>query len=174
MDALKPGPESTHVIGSNLAERKQMGSDVFCANTLDELADYLGYTGAAKQTFLDSIAHYNELCNSEMGDTDFGKEKEFMIAIDTPPFYGGLAGGGPMGAGKPHSASPMMVTMSGLLTDKHQNVLNKDWQPIKGLYAAGNCMGNRFGMGYTTPFSGCSVGMAMTHGYTAAKEIAKL
>ena len=174
MDALVPGPEPGFVIGSMLAERKMMGSNVFCANTLDELADYLGYAGEAKQTFLNSIAHYNELCKSQMGDTDFGKEKEYMIAIETPPFYGGVSGGGPMGAGNPHSSAPMMVTMSGLLTDKHQNVLNKDWKPIKGLYTAGNSMGNRFGMGYTTPFSGCSVGMAMTHGYLAAKNIAKL
>jgi hypothetical protein len=172
MDALTPGPEPTFIIGSNLAERKQMGGDVFCANTLDELADYLGYADAAKQTFLASIKHYNELCKSEMGDTDFGKEKSMMISLETPPFYGGVAGGGFGGA--PHTATPMMVTMSGLLTDKHQNVLSKDWQTIKGLYACGNTLGGRFGMGYTTPFSGCSVGMAMTHGYTAAKIIAKL
>lgn len=173
MDALQPGPEPTWVIGSNLAERKQMGGNVYCANTLDELADYMGYAGDAKQTFLDSIAHYNELCKSEMGDTDFGKDKQYMTAIETPPFYGGTAAGGMMPS-VPHTAMPSMVTMSGLITDKHQNVLNKDWQPIKGLYTCGNSLGGRFGMGYTTPFSGCSVGMAMTHGYTAAKIIAKL
>jgi hypothetical protein len=174
MDALKPGPEATFVIGSNLAERKMMGGNVFCANTLDELADYLGYSGSAKTTFLASIKRYNELCKSPDGDTDYGKDKEFMIPVETAPFYGGVAGGGPMGGGDPHSTMPMMVTMSGLVTDKHQNVINKDWTPIKGLYAAGNCLGGRFGMGYSTPMAGCSVGMAITHGYTAAKNIAKL
>jgi predicted oxidoreductase len=67
-----------------------------------------------------------------------------------------------------------MVTMSGLVTDKDQNVLDKNWEPIKGLYASGNCLGGRYGMGYSTPFAGNSVGMAITHGYTAAKVIAKL
>jgi hypothetical protein len=146
---------------------------VFAANTLDELADYLGYSGDAKQAFLASIAHYNELCNSADGDTDYGKDKEFMIPIDTPPFIGGTAGGG-FGPSVPHSSMPMMVTMSGLITDKSQNVLNTDWEPIKGLYACGNCLGGRYGMGYNTPFAGNSVGMAITHGYTASKVIAKL
>lgn len=173
MDALVPGPEASFVIGANLAERKMMGGDVFCANTLDELAGYLGYEGDAKATFLESIAHYNEMCTSAEGDTDYGKDKAFMVPVDTPPFYGGVAGGGPMGGGSPHSASPSMVTMSGLITDKTQNVLNTEWLPIKGLYAAGNCLGGRFGMNYNTPFAGCSVGMAMTHGYTAAKFIAQ-
>ena len=67
-----------------------------------------------------------------------------------------------------------MVTMSGLITDKNLNVLNHDWHGIKGLYACGNCLGNRFGMAYSTPVAGCSIGMAMTHGYMASKIIAAL
>ena len=39
-----------------------VGVEVSAANTLEELADLLGYEGEAKQNFLDSIAHYNELC----------------------------------------------------------------------------------------------------------------
>ena len=42
--------------------------------------------------------------------------------------------------------------------------MNKDWEPIEGLYVAGNCLGGRYGFGYSTPFAGNSVGMAMTHG----------
>jgi hypothetical protein len=173
MDALTPGPEPTFVIGANLAERKMMGGDVYCASTLEDMADYLGYTDDARQAFLESIAHYNELCESQMGDTDYGKDKQFMVPVNTPPYYAGVAGGGPFGSGNPHGSTPMMVTMSGLMTDRHQNVLNRDWVPIKGLYAAGNCLGGRFGPNYSTPFAGCSVGMAITHGYTAAKEVAK-
>jgi len=173
MDALQPGPEAQTVVGANLAERKMMSGLVFCANTLDELAGYMGYEGDAKATFLASIAHYNELCNST-GDIDYGKDKGFMVPVDAPPFYGGVATSWGPGPTNPHSTAPMMVTMSGLITNKHQNVLNTNWEPIKGLYACGNCLGGRFGMGYNTPFAGCSVGMAITHGYTASKEIAKL
>ena len=73
-----------------------------------------------------------------------------------------------------HYSSPSMVTLSGLVTDETQNVLTTDWKPIKGLYAAGNCLGGRYGFGYSTPFAGNSVGMAMTHGYMAGKIMAAL
>ena len=165
MDALVPSDEATFVTGAMVGERKTMGGQVFCAETLEDLAGLLGYEGDAKQTFLDSIARYNELCASEDGDTDYGKDKKYMVPIDTPPFYGGTARGG-------HSANPMMVTMNGLITDKNLNVLKSDWTPIEGLYAVGNSLGNRFGMGYSTPVAGCSIGMAMTHGYMASKIIA--
>jgi predicted oxidoreductase len=66
----------------------------------------------------------------------------------------------------------MMVTMSGLVTDETQNVLNHDWEPIEGLYAAGNTLGGRYGFGYSTPFAGNSVGMAMTHGWIAGHQVA--
>ena len=61
---------------------------------------------------------------------------------------------------------------NGVITDETQNVLNKDWEPIEGLYVAGNCLGGRYGFGYSTPFAGNSVGMAMTHGWTAGHQVA--
>ena len=161
MDAVEIGnAEGTFVIGANLAERKMMGGTVYGAETLDELADMLGYADEAKENFLSSIEHYNELCYSEDGDTDYGKDKAYMVPIDTPPFYGGTGS-------LSHSSRPSMVTMSGLITDGSQNVLDTSWNPIKGLYAAGNCLGGRYGIGYSTPFAGNSVGMAMTHGWLA-------
>ena len=45
---------------------------------------------------------------------------------------------------------------------------------IKGLYAAGNCLGQRYGVGYSTPSAGNSIGMAMTHGRVAGKIMAAL
>lgn len=120
--------------------------------------------GAAKQNFLDSIAHYNELCYAGV-DSDYGKDAPYMVPIDTAPFFGGTSSTG-------HSSNPMMVTMSGVITDETQNVLNKDWEPIEGLYVAGNCLGGRYGFGYSTPFAGNSVGMAMTHGWTAGHQVA--
>ena len=160
-------PEGSQVISANLAERKMMKGTVFAANTIDELATLLGYEGEAASEFVKSVEHYNELCNSQDGDTDFGKDKAYMVPIDTPPFYGGT---GQLS----HYSSPSMVTLSGLVTDETQNVLTTDWKPIKGLYAAGNCLGGRYGFGYSTPFAGNSVGMAMTHGWLAGKTVANL
>lgn len=159
--------EGYEVVGANLAERKMMKGTVFAANTLEELATILGYEGDAATEFVKSIEHYNELCRSADGDTDFGKDAAYLAPIETPPFYGGK---GQLS----HSSTPMMVTMSGLVSDESQNVLKTDWTPIKGLYAAGNCLGGRYGFGYSTPFAGNSVGMAMTHGWLAGKTVANL
>ena len=97
---------------ANLAERTQMAGTIYRADTLDELADLLGYKGAAKQNFLDSIAHYNELCYAGV-DSDYGKDAPYMVPIDTAPFFGGTSSTG-------HSSNPMMVTMSGVITDETQ------------------------------------------------------
>ena len=39
-----------------------------------------------------------------------------------------------------------------------------DKEPIPGLYATGNCCGRRWGVQYSTPFPGVSIGMAWTLG----------
>ncbi|MCD7817575.1 MAG: FAD-binding protein [Lachnospiraceae bacterium] len=160
MDAAVPGQEN-EVTSANLAPRSK--STIYCADTLDELADMLGYTGDAKTNFLASIEHYNELCEAG-ADTDYGKDAAYMIPVNTAPFYGGVSS-------TSHSSNPMMVTMSGMVTDETQNVLNQDWEPIEGRYVAGNCLGGRYGLGYSTPFAGNSVGMAMTHGWIAGHQV---
>ena len=50
------------------------------ADTLDELADKLGFEGQYKENFLKSIERYNELCDKGI-DLDFGKQKKDMTPI---------------------------------------------------------------------------------------------
>lgn len=163
MDALVSGPEGGTIRGCTVAER--MESTVIKADTLEELADYLGYTGTAKETFLASIEAYNQLCYAGK-DTDYGKDASCMIPVDEAPFYA-------VKSEKNDKPTPMMVTMSGLVTDKRQNVLDMSGKKIKGLYAAGNCLGGRYGLGYSTPCAGNSIGMAVTHGRLAGQFISE-
>lgn len=165
MNAIKSGKEGGEVNGCTIAERGY--STVIKADTLEDLAGYLEIEGEAKQTFLDSIAHYNELCAAGE-DTDFGKDPSAMIPVNEAPFYAVV---GNLGS---RSASPSMVTMSGLMTDKNLNVMNEEYQPIKGLYAAGNSLGGRYGTGYSTPCAGNSIGMAVTHGRVAGTTVGSL
>jgi len=53
-------------------------------------------------------------------------------------------------------------------------VLNSDFKPIKGLYAAGNNAGGRYIVVYQSPLSGISIGMAMTEGYMLGERLAAL
>ena len=67
-----------------------------------------------------------------------------------------------------------LVTLCGMLTDDKQNVLDVNRKPIKGLYVAGNTLGGRYGLAYSTPTGGNSIGMALTHGRVVGKLVAGL
>lgn len=162
MDAIEPGAEPGQVKNCTIAERGY--SNVYKAETLEELAEYMEVEDV--DTFIASISHYNELCNAG-ADTDFGKRVSAMIPVDEAPYYGVV---GTLGS---RSASPSMVTMSGVMTDPELNVLNAEYEAIPNLYTAGNSLGGRYGTGYSTPCAGNSIGMAVTHGYLAGKNVCK-
>jgi hypothetical protein len=162
---LGTGAKGGTVRCCTVAERQT--STVYAADTLEELAGYLGYTGDLVQTFVETIKHYNELCYAGV-DRDFGKDAKAMIPVDEPPFYGckGRGAGGMRSLGG-------MATLAGLMTDDKLRVLNKEGKPIKGLFVCGNTLGGRYGLGYSTPFAGNSIGMALTHGWLAGRFAAE-
>jgi hypothetical protein len=160
---MAAGAKGAPVRGITVAERNP--ATVYGANTLEELAGYLGYTGDAATAFLASIKRYNELCAKGVDD-DFGKDKKAMIPIDTAPFYGCVASNtGKMSIG--------LVTLAGMVTNDNLQVLDKTYKPIKGLYVSGNTLGGRYGEAYVTPYAGNSVGMALTHGWLVGKIMTK-
>ena len=55
-----------------------------------------------------------------------------------------------------------------------QTVLNRDFEPIPGLYATGNCSGRRFGVQYTTSLPGQSISIAQTLGREVGYYVAKM
>jgi fumarate reductase flavoprotein subunit len=153
-----------------------MGGGVYCANTIEELLDYMDcYKGETKKKAFASIKRYNE--QAEKGaDNDFGKDARIMkaTAIKDPPFYGTVNRGGGGGMAGMMGLSPGLVTTTGIDTDADGHVLDSQYTPIKGLYAAGNNAGGRFITIYQSPLAGISVGMAMTEGYMLGERLAAL
>ena len=126
------------------------------ADTLEELVAQLGLDETAQQTLLASIARYNELCEAGV-DSDFGKTAERMFPIVKAPFYATKI-----------SAGAMLVCLGGLSVDPVSlNVVDYDYQPIEGLYAAGNNMGGRILQDYPVAIGGVSHATAMTFGWLA-------
>jgi hypothetical protein len=158
MAAIQVGASGGQVENCTIAERGY--TTVIAANTLKELAGYMGVEDV--DTFLASIAEYNTMCYAG-ADSAYGKDASAMIPVDEAPFYGIT---GTVGS---RSASPSMVTMSGLETNTKLQVLNESYEPIGGLYACGNSLGGRYGTGYATPTAGNSIGMACTHGRLAGQ-----
>jgi len=171
LDHVKPGPQKYSWGG--LVPVRQIGwrlpGDLYCANTIEELLDYMGcYKGETRKKALASIKRYNEMCKNGI-DEDFGKDRHIMKLTELKDslFYGTLNKGGGMGMG-------VGYTFVGLDTDAEGRVLNSEFKPIKGLYAAGNNAGNRFIARYQTPMAGLSIGMAVTEGCLLGERLADL
>ena len=81
-----------------------------------------------------------------------------VAPLDRPPYYAVRLVPGDIG------------TFAGLEADASARVLDKDGQPIPGLYAAGNDMASV--MGGTYPGAGITIGPALTFGYIAGRHLA--
>ena len=142
------------------SEREQW--PVYAANSLEELADLLGYEGEARKNWFDSIARYNELCYKGYDD-DYGKDPCTLIPIDEPPFYAGKA---------TNSRGPGFGGLNlGFMVTSDMQIRTESGAPIPGLYAAGNCIGGRHALYYPTPVAGNHIGTAMTLGRVLGKKL---
>ena len=115
------------------------------ADTLDELADLLGYEGEFKENFLKSIERYNELCDGGV-DLDFGKQKKDLTPVKNGPFYGIAVG------------EWLLATMNGVRVNTNLEAVNAEGDAIPGLYVIGNDMGGFFSNSYPQMFGGTAHG----------------
>ncbi len=139
-----------------------MSSNNFIADdTLEGLADQLGFDEQAKANFLAQVEQYNQYCDDGV-DQQFGRSPEVLFPVSKAPFY--AVEFDPV-------LGETMVACGGLITDGEQNCLDKNYEPIPGLYASGNDCGRRFGYEYVTPIPGCSLGFAITLGRECGKSV---
>ncbi len=137
------------------------GSDTFVkADTLDELADKLGFEDDDKEAFLATCDRYNELYDAQE-DSDYGKEAYRLSELRTPPFYGCWFG------------ASLLCTLDGLHINSRMQVLDADWQPIEGLYAAGDASGDFFDTNYPEYIPGLACCRSVTEGRYCVKSIAE-
>ncbi len=125
------------------------------ADTLEELADKLGFEGEFKENFLKSIERYNELCAGGV-DLDFGKQKKDMTPILKAPFYGIALG------------SWLLATMNGVRVNTNLQAIKPDGSAIDGLYVVGNDMGGFFANSYPQMFGGTAQGKTVCFARLAA------
>ena len=125
------------------------------ADSLDELADKLGFEGQFKENFLKSVERYNELCDGGV-DLDFGKQKKDMTPIKQGPFYGIAIG------------EWLLATMNGVRVNTNLQAIKPDGEAIEGLYVVGNDMGGFFANSYPQMFGGTAQGKAVCFARLAA------
>lgn len=134
---------------------------LFKCDTLDELADKMGFTGAAKDTFLATVERYNELCDKQ-NDEDFGKPAYRLSAIRTAPFYGCWLG------------ASLLTTEQGIAINEKGQALDTNNQPMEGLYITGDMSGSFFANNYPCLMAGVAMGRTLTYAMKAVKQMAGL
>ena len=134
---------------------------LFKCDTLDELADKMGFTGAAKDAFLATVERYNELYDKQ-NDEDFGKPAYRLSAIRTAPFYGCWLG------------ASLLTTEQGIAINEKGQALDTNNQPMEGLYITGDMSGSFFANNYPCLMAGVAMGRTLTYAMKAVKQMAGL
>ena len=134
---------------------------LFKCDTLDELADKMGFTGAAKDTFLATVERYNELYDKQ-NDEDFGKPAYRLSAIRTAPFYGCWLG------------ASLLCTEQGIAINDKGQALDNDNKPMPGLYVTGDMSGSFFANNYPCLMAGVAMGRTLTFAIKAIKQMGGL
>nr|WP_300091235.1 FAD-dependent oxidoreductase [Sedimentibacter sp.] len=123
------------------------------AETIEELAQYFGL-----ENLPETVKEYNAMCEAGV-DSTFGKSNYFMTSVDKGPYY------------VFQYQSSAWGTLGGVKVDDKLRVINADFEPIQGLYAAGVDAGSLF----TTPYygnEGAALGLSLSSGSVAGTEIA--
>lgn len=128
------------------------------ADTLEELADNIGFEGEAREQLFATIERYNELCDKGI-DEDFGKDPEYLVktAVKNPPFYSILRAPGPL------------ALVDGVYVTGKMQVRDNEDEIIPGLFAVGNTVHGLYNVDYSINPGGTTTARAMTTGYVAGK-----
>ena len=134
---------------------------LFVCDTIEELADKLGFTGEAKDTFLATVERYNELYDKQ-NDEDFGKPAYRLSAIRTAPFYGCWLG------------ASLLCSMQGISITENCQAKDSNNEPIPGLYITGDMSGSFFQNNYPCVMGGTACGRTLTFAIKSVKQMAGL
>lgn len=141
-------------IDANMASEQP---DLTKVDTLDEAAEWAGIDPEALK---ETVEHYNELCAAGQ-DTDYFKESEWLVPVQTGPFY------------VLELAIGQFTTADGIKINEYAQVIGADDEPIPGLYAGGSDAGGLQGDTYDVGICpGSQQGWSCFCGRTAAQNAA--
>ncbi len=126
------------------------------ADSIEELAEMMGID---EETLVDTVDEYNDYCDTV--DEEFFKDKRYLRPIAKAPFYAATIVPGGYG------------TVGGIKINENCQVINDDFEPIPGLYAAGADSCNLYDDSYMFLLPGNSMGYAVNSGRIAGMEAAE-
>lgn len=131
--------------------------DIFVADTLEELAEK---TGIDPNGLKATVNEYNGFCDKGV-DPIFNKNPKLLRPITTPKYYAGKFLPGAYGS------------LGGIKINYKTEVLNKNWEKIPGLYAAGTDACSIYGDTYVFILPGNTMGFALNSGRIAGEHAAE-
>ena len=126
------------------------------ADTPEELAEKIGVD---KDNFVKTIEAYQHAYETGV-DEEFGTAANVLLPMNEGPYYA------------VEEMNVTMCTASGLTIDKYSRVLDKNYNPIEGLYALGNCSGSMFEGYYPHHIQAVSIGRCITFGWLVGRRLA--
>ena len=146
---------SDFVDGVKIAEETG-NKGLFRADTLEELAEKCGIN---VDNFLETVDNYNDYCDGY--DEEFFKRKKYLRPLTKAPYYAAAIRPGGYG------------TVGGIRINENCECLDKEFEPIPGLYAAGADACNIYDDSYMFLLPGNSMGFAVNTGRIAGMEAAE-
>jgi len=125
----------------------------------DSWDDIAAWIGVLPEILSATIDEYNAFCD-QGHDAVFTKDPKYLEALRTPPYYA-------------LKCYPRFLgTIGGIKINHHMEVLDKEDNPISGLYAAGVDTGGWEGDNYNAILSGTTFGFAINSGRIAGENAA--
>jgi len=137
-------------------QKEAAAGRMFRAESLETLARQIGIDPRALKAAADQ---YNSFCDNGY-DADFLKDKKFLLPLRTPPYY----------AVPGHQNFD--TTLGGIRVNRNMEVVNKQFDPIGGLYAAGDNAGSWLSQNYDLTYPGVAMGFALCSGFIAGESAA--
>jgi fumarate reductase flavoprotein subunit len=147
-----PQPELPEILRS--AEKK---GHARIANSWDEIAEWIG---AKPEVLKATIDEYNSFCD-EGHDKIFVKDIKYLLPLRTPPYYAVVF------------YPRFLCTIGGIKVNHHMEVVDKEDNPIPGVYAAGNDVGGWEPEVYNQILTGTAFSFAVNSGRIAGEHAAK-
>jgi fumarate reductase flavoprotein subunit len=128
--------------------------------TSSSVAGFAEWMGAEPATLKSTIEQYNQFCDAGHDD-EFAKKPEYLKALRNPPFYAAKCYPWHLGS------------VGGLKINERMEVLNKNQQPIKGLYAVGSDTGGWSSSTYNRYLAGAGASYAINSGLIGGENVAE-
>ena len=126
----------------------------------DSWTEIANWIGADPKVLKATIDEYNASCDRGH-DPIFAKDRMYLKPLRTPPYYA-------------IKAAPVIITtLGGIKINEHMEALDKQGNPIHGLYAAGNETGGWQPDTYNIGLAGATFGFAINSGRIAGENAAK-